>query len=408
MFHGALLFRSRTRTRGAPGDGWNEGPLPIPIPGTADLVTDAQTRSTYYDRRAAQALYGTGTDARREHRFENTPVREEGPLRVCAVERLRVQSLGDDWFCIVHVVGSDADAGRVISAWETLSRWKRSEERKTAVEELLRNITQDPKLEIASADADPYHVALLSEAPAEDGGRDIDHWLLAAAIASESAVPDLSRSEKERLLNQKIEISADWSALVLRDGAALVAHPRPDSEFVRRFGPVYFQSIYVDAFVLGRLQQHGLKSLTDDLADLRDPSRHPQRVERLGARMNHFRNELWWQHLTEHGVANELLVALHRQHRIPELLEQVRSELGDYMEQASLRASRALNLLAALFAVAGVLGTAVEVYRLAVVDDALPGPFAIASIAATLVLVGVVLIFIASGRPPRAWTRAKR
>lgn len=408
MFHGALLLRSRTEDSGPPRGVWSDGPLPIRIPGTADRVTDAPTRSTYYDRRAAQALYGIGSDAQREHRFENTPIREGSLLKVCAIERIRVQSLGDDWLNIVHVVGSDADIGRVLGEWEMLSRWKRSEDRKGAMQELLRSITHDPGLDILAADSDPYHVALLSEPPPEDEVRDLDHWLLAAAIASESAVADLSRSEKERLLDGRIEVSADWSALVLRDGAALVAHPRPDSEFVRRFGPVYFQSIYVDAFVLGRLQQLGLRNLTDDLVDLRDPSRHPRRIERLAARMNRFRNELWWQHLTEHGVANELLVAMHRQHRIPELLEQVRSELGDYMEQASLRASRVLNLLAALFAVAGMVGAAVEVYRLAVVDDALPGPLAIASISVTLVLVAAALVMIASGRTPRSWTRARR
>jgi hypothetical protein len=409
MFHGVLVLRARTGGGDPAVSGWQEGPLPIPIPGTGGRLTDAATRSTYYDRRAAQALYGSGVTARREHRFVDVPISTGGILSACAVERLRVQSLGDGWTYLLHVVGHDSDPRRVLDEWERLARWKRSEERRFAVEEVLRASTRQPRLEIVGPEADPYHIAFFSEAPDPIGRsvelKDADDWLLAAAIASAPAVPDLSDSERSRLLSSRIEISADWSALVLRDGAAFIAHPRDSSEFIRRFGSVYFRSIYIDAFVLGRLQQFGLRQLTDDLVDLQDPSRHPREIERLAARMNRFRNELWWQHLTEHGVANELLVALHRQHRIPELLEQVRSELADYVEQASLRAGRLLNVFAALFAVVGLLGVAVEVYRLAVVDEALPGFASIATIAAMLSVLALAIVLSAYRRTPRSWTR---
>ncbi len=416
MFQGVLLLRAEAPSIELNAPPWNPGPLQLLIPGGGGQVTDAATRSTYYDRRAGQVLYGTGPSSTRHHLALPEPVEVLGPLRLIAVERLSIPSLRIDSLLALHLDAEPgAPADETLARWGELSRWKRVRSGPTTISRALQTALGDAPVALTPSSGDPYRVSFLSQVQprspqisAADVGTDrrIDEWLLALAIGSVDAARDLSEDERRRLLATRIALSADWSALVLRDGAGLLGHARSSSDFVEKYAPVYFRSIYLDALILGRLQQLGLRALTDELVDLSDPALHPRKVERLAARMSHFRNELWWQHLTEHGVANDLLVAMHRQHRLPELVEQVRSELSDYSQQASLRAGRVLNVLVALFAVIGLLGTGVEIYRLFRVDEAIPERTTLFAVMVSVVLLAGVTIAAASGRPMR-WVQGR-
>jgi hypothetical protein len=411
MFYGALLLIGEIRTNGAHEVSWRPGPLPLVIPDGSGRVTDAGRRSTYYDRRAAQALYGTGDGCTRKHVEFSEPTELAGTIRLIAAESISVPSLGVDGLLVLHFDAVPGSAAReVLASWGAISRWKRVPSGPELISGALRKALHGAEVDLSDPSGDPYRICFLSEAPDGDAAmssaatesRTLDDWLLALAIGSAEAAQDLSDHEREQLLATRLRLSADWSALVLRDGAGFLGHPRTSSDFVLTFAPIYLRSIYVDALLLGRLQQIGLRVLTGELVDLSDPALHPRKVERLAAWMSRFRNELWWQHLTEHGVANDLLVAYHRQHRLPELVEQVRSELSDYTQQASLRAGRLLNVVAAFFALFSMLATGVEVYRLIRVDGVVPGPRLIVTVLTTLGVLALVTISAASGRPLRS------
>lgn len=412
MFHGMLLVATEARSTGIAAVPWCPGPLPLVIPDGSGHITDAERRSTYYDRRAAQVLYGTGAGGARQHVELSEPVHLVGPIRLIAMERVSVPSLGVDGLLVLHFdAAPDSSTHEALASWSEVSRWKRVPTGPAVISRAIREAVPGAQVDLGSPSGDPYRICFVSQvperasSPSDSATEDetLEAWLLALAIGSTGAADDLSDHEREELLTTRLWLSADWSALVLRDGAGFLGHPRASSDFVETFAVVYLRSIYVDALLLGRLQQIALRGLTGALVELSDPALHPRKVERLAAWMSRFRNELWWQHLTEHGVANDLLVAYHRQHRLPELVDQVRSELSDYTQQASLRAGRLLNIVAAFFALFSLLAAGAEVYRLLRVDEVVPGPRTVILSGATLGILALVTISAASGRPMRRW-----
>jgi hypothetical protein len=156
--------------------------------------------------------------------------------------------------------------------------------------------------------------------------------------------------EDPRLLDGIVHLSAAWGALVLRDGAAFVAMPdATDDVFLATLAPVYVRSIYVDALLLGVLQERALNSFANRLALL--DSRHARAAEipALETELTQFRNVLWWQHITTQGPGNEIIMRYQAQHRLPALLEQIVWEFSDYSRQvesaSNVRTGAALGLI---------------------------------------------------------------
>jgi hypothetical protein len=72
-------------------------------------------------------------------------------------------------------------------------------------------------------------------------------------------------------------------------------------------------------------------------------------MNKLERQVTLFRHQLWWQHLSTHGVPNHILDAFHRQHRLPESFEQVLAEISDFGRLARDDEARHVNNALLLF-----------------------------------------------------------
>jgi hypothetical protein len=378
---------------------WRPGPLPLPA---GDGTADRAARATYFDERAARVLYGQRSDGTRAHRWVEPHREIDDVLEVEAVELLELPILGDArGLLLLHVRADATDPHAVQASWARLVRWKEGDGR-VRMERLLADILGAP-VGLAPRVGHPFHVAYLRGVEADVAGPlpdsplpPHDQWLfvLASAVAPGSFTP---HDDDHALFRHRLPLSRDWSALVLRDGAAFVAQTA--APFTRGPAPLYVRSIYLDALALGVLQQLALLALADRLAALDDPGRHPRDVERLEASLSHLRNSLWWQHLTQHSVANDLLAALQEQRRLPDLLAQTVDELEDYTRQASLRFSRYLNLFVAVLAVSGLVAAVAQVHAL-YAPAASPGVAVTVLLVALPVLALLTLLLTRGGRGP--------
>lgn len=114
---------------------------------------------------------------------------------------------------------------------------------------------------------------------------------------------------------------------------------------------LHFRSIYLDTLLLGQLQRLILTQIADDLAAVSDPILDPQRLTELEHELTTFRNVFWWRHLGPQWHANALLAEYQRQHAIPELLDQISNELGDYSSKAERSATQRSEALLGVLAV---------------------------------------------------------
>jgi hypothetical protein len=165
-------------------------------------------------------------------------------------------------------------------------------------------------------------------------------WLWAAAAATPYSAfpPDV---EDPDLLRGMVHLSASWRALVLRDGAAFLAL-RPDTGPTARFldaGEVYVRTIYTDALLLATMQRIELNRFADRLADLGDRFEKSAELRDLVNAVTEFRNVLWWEDVTRHGVGNESLSRAQQQHRTPQLLERVTADLAFFHQQVDTQAA---------------------------------------------------------------------
>lgn len=406
-FTGVLLVPVGSDLGGAVG--WSDGPVPLELPFGG--VTDRRTRGTYFDRRAASVLYGEREGSTRAHRSGGgTGV---GPLTVTALEWLTASELGAGvaGVLVIHLVGESDDLVELHDAWSSCVRWKAGASGREVLRDLL---AAELETEVAPSElARPFGLAYVDQLP--DAGAEPfptsqlpieDQWSFAFAAGVAEPQYGLSSTEVATLPAQRFGLSADWSALVLRDGAAFVGHTpggEGPSEFLETAAATYVRTVYADAFLLGTLQTTALAALTDALAAMDDPARSPREVERLDARFSRFRNTLWWQHLTQHGHGNDLLRLLHEQRRLPQLVEQTTAELEDYSRQTTLRLGRNLNVIVALFALIGAVGVAIDIYLVFIDVRARPGPVTI--VVAALVLAVLTALVVAY---PLGWLTRQR
>lgn len=85
--------------------------------------------------------------------------------------------------------------------------------------------------------------------------------------------------------------------------AAFVAHGVPHSFGRSGVDAVrYVRSIYTDVLILASLQRYQLRDIVNELADLTDPEVGRQALLQVERQFARFRNDLWWQHVTQHAV----------------------------------------------------------------------------------------------------------
>lgn len=346
---------------------WDEGPLPF---GTEQRSWDAERRRGYFAPAAARALYG-----RRRHRRMSVT---EGPLVLEGLELLRVatprqprQALG-----VLHLAVHGApllDVLRAIGHRTGAGPDPLTGPLDPAV--LFGGVADTAPPRAPFALSRPYTVAFFTpDATHTAVLRDADGALPASAdhrlreLASRSTEAD-NPSPPERLAGvatEAIRISADWSALIGRHGAAFLGH-RPDrgpGDFYE-FAAVQARAVYLDALLLGMIQRDHLDALTDELSQVFDSAPGlARRVSALERNIAVFRSTYWRRHQTVHGPADGLLRAFQARHRLPELFTDILAEAADYSRIVQTRESGQIAGALGVLTVLGLpLGTALSVLQ---------------------------------------------
>ncbi|NGO10146.1 hypothetical protein G5C60_21780 [Streptomyces sp. HC44] len=150
---------------------------------------------------------------------------------------------------------------------------------------------------------DSGHTAAL-----RDGDRlpaSADRWLRSLASRSMEADNPSPPERLERIAGEAIRMSADWSALIGRHGAAFLGL-RPDQgegDFYE-FAMLQVRSVHLDALLLGMVQRDHLDALADELSMVFDGGPGlAWRVASVEQNIAGFRSTYWRQHQTVHGPA---------------------------------------------------------------------------------------------------------
>ncbi|MEU3982677.1 hypothetical protein AB0F77_21705 [Streptomyces sp. NPDC026672] len=356
--------------------GWPEGPFPFEL---GSRRTDTETRSTYFAPASARALYGAPGRPRRWH----LPLDDKhNGLHLLGMELLRAATARNPEHALAVLHFSVERP--LLPVLRALAR-----RRPATIEEPLTGPFDPARLLDGIADvrapatpfatARPYTVAFMSpkeqHSPALRTGAEgalpatADRWLWQLASCSTSEDFPLPPETVHDQLKDTVRISADWSALVLRQGAAFLGH-RTDTgagDFFE-FGALHSRTVYLDALLLGSLQRDHIDELTDELSDVFNSSRLARRVATLEKNIAVFRSTYWRQHLTAHGAANDLLLAFQNQHRLPTRFDEILAEAADYSRLVQTQESQQISGALGVLTILGLpLGTALGVLQ--VLDD---------------------------------------
>jgi hypothetical protein len=350
---------------------WEEGPFPFEL---GARRTDTATRSVYFAPACARVLYGAPGRPCRWHRAATV---EHDGLALHAVELLRTTP--------GHGPGPALAVLHFAVERPLLPVLRAIGHRPTAEPDPLTGPlaparllgdTAEPRSRANTfAIARPYTVAFLTpeerDTPALRTGPDAevprtaDQWLWQLASRSTPLDFPLAPETAARHRSQAVRLSADWSALVLRHGAAFLGHRADAGEGdFYEFAALHACTVYLDALLLGSLQRDHIDQLMDELSAVFDGPRLAHRVAALERNIAFFRSTYWRHHLSAHGAANELLLAFQTEHRLPERLTEILAEAADYgrlvQNQESQQISGALGVLTVL----GLpLGTALSILQ---------------------------------------------
>lgn len=351
---------------------WPEGPFPFEL-GTRR--TDARTRSTYFAPASARALYGAPGRPRRWHL--PLDAKQDG-LHLLGMELLHAATARnpEHALAVLHLSVQRpllpilrALAGR----------------RPNSIDEpltgpldpagLLAGIADVRDPDAPFAIARPYTIAFMTptsqQTPALRAGLEgalpaaADRWLWQLASRSTPEDFPLPPETADEQLKEAVRISADWSALVLRQGSAFLGH-RTDTgagDFFE-FAALHSRTVYLDALLLGALQRDHIDELTDELSEVFNSSQLARRVAALERNIAVFRSTYWRQHLTAHGPANDLLLAFQNQHRLPVRFHEILAEAADYSRLVQTQESQQISAALGVLTILGLpLGTALSILQ---------------------------------------------
>ena len=315
---------------------WETGPLPLRL---GSRTTDAETRQTYFTPAAARALYGTPERPCRWHTFASVA---HGDLTLQAMEILQTATAQhpEHALAILHF---EVKGPALLTTLRAIGH------RPTAGSDpldgpfdpvtLLAGIAEPMTAEGPFAIARPYTVAFLTPRQEDTSALRVagrmpesaDGWLW--SLASRSADVDFPSAPEQfpAQTADTVRISADWSALVLRHGAAFLGHRADtgDGDFYE-FAALHCRTVYLDAILLGTIQRDHIDELTEGLSNVFEGRRLARRVTALERHIAAFRSTYWRQHLTAHGPANDLLLAFQAQYRLSDRFAEILAEAADY------------------------------------------------------------------------------
>ncbi|MFF0446215.1 hypothetical protein ACFYT4_07340 [Streptomyces sp. NPDC004609] len=353
----------------APVD-WPTGPIPFEL---GSRRTDTSTRQTYFTPATARALYGTPERPCRWYRLMD--VRHES-LHLRGVELLATATARypDHGLAVLHF---DVEGPALLETLRAIGNRTR-----TAADPLdgplspvvlLDGIAELRGATAPFAIARPYTIAFLTPdvqvTPVlrQDGRLPdtADRWLwYLASRSTDSDFPTPLEQWPERT-GHALRISADWSALVLRHGAAFLGH-RPDAgngDFYA-FAQLHCRTVYLDALLLGTVQRDHIDELTEGLSGVFDGPKLAHRVSTLERHIATFRSTYWRQHLTAHGPANQLLLSFQAQYRLAERFDGILAEAADYARLVQTQESQQIAGALGVLTILGLpVGTALSILQ---------------------------------------------
>ncbi|MFG1810179.1 hypothetical protein [Streptomyces sp. NPDC049040] len=356
---------------------WAAGPLPFTV---GRQVADADGRRGLFTPAAARALY--------EHRWHLWTSHTADPLRLDGMELLRTPTAraARQALAVLHFTVEGGTP--VLPLLRALSHRRQAGQTDPlggamAPSALLAGVADTTAPAGPFALSRPYTVTFLAPGPGlgplalrdEESGElppVADEFL--RSLASRS-VPDDLPAAPESVPEMRAEvrrISADWSALVLRQGAAFLGH-RPDTGAGDFYDWAEYnaRTVYLDALLLGTAQRNHIDELTDDLSAVFEGPGLARRVAALEQRIALFRSTYWRQHLSAHGPANGLLLAFQDKHRLAERFEQILAEAADYSRLVQTQESQQIAGALGVLTVLGLpLGTALSILQ--VLGDSRP------------------------------------
>ncbi|WP_330336836.1 hypothetical protein [Streptomyces sp. NBC_00557] len=348
---------------------WPEGPFPFEL---GSRRTDARTRSTYFAPASARAIYGAPGRPRRWHL--PLDIKQDG-LHLLGMELLRAATARnpEHALAVLHL----SVEGPLLPVLRALAGRQPTPDPLTGPLDpagLLAGIAdvRDPGAPFAIAR--PYTIAFMTptsqQTPALRPGPEgalpasADRWLWQLASRSTPEDFPLPPETAGEQLKDVVRISADWSALVLRQGAAFLGH-RTDTgagDFFE-FAALHSRTVYLDALLLGALQRDHIDELTDELSEVFN-SKLARRVGALERNIAVFRSTYWRQHLTAHGPANDLLLAFQNQHRLPARFHEILAEAADYSRLVQTQESQQISGALGVLTILGLpLGTALSILQ---------------------------------------------
>ena len=369
---------------------WTQGPLTFTHEGRT--VADAAARQWLFTPAAARALY--------ERRWHRSTAVTQGPLRLDGMELLRTPSarVPQQALAVLHFTVEGAPLLPVLRAFSGRRQSPDPDPLTGALDPaaLLDGVADTGAPAGPFALARPYTVSFLSpdastaSALRDPGSGELPQSadLLLRSLASRAAPSDvpLPPEHLPQLRADADRISADWSALVLRQGAAFLGH-RPDTgpgDFFD-YAALNSRTVYLDALLLGTAQRNHIDELTDDLSAVFSGPGLARRVSALEHRIAVFRSTYWRQHLNAHGPANDILLSFQAKHRLPERFAQILAEAADYARLAQNQESQQIAGALGVLTILGLpVSTALSVLQ--VLNDSSPADLVVAlaaSLAAT-------------------------
>ncbi|MFE2043038.1 hypothetical protein ACFXAZ_19350 [Streptomyces sp. NPDC059477] len=346
---------------------WARGPLPFAV---GERARDAEWRRQYFAPAVARALHG-----RRWHR---TTTVTDGPLTLIGLELLGTARPAAPHRAL-GVLHFDVTGPALLEVLRAIGH------RPGALPDPLTGPLSPATLFAAAADttppaepfaiARPYTIAFFTPDDSHpsvlrraDGELPATAHTWLGALAARSAERDNppTPQRRERLAQEAIRLSADWSALVGPHGTAFLGHraDRGDSDFYA-FAQAHIRSVHLDTLLLGMIQRDHLNALGDQLSTVFDTG--PGLARRLAALEDDiavFRSAYWRPHQTVHGPAAGVLRAFHTQHRLPSLFTDILAEAADYGRLVQTRESQQIAGALGILTILGLpLGTALSILQ---------------------------------------------
>lgn len=368
-------------------EGWREGPLPVVQHQNATTrrkgalaATDAVARRTLVAQQQADVLYGGRSGHRRVHRILSPPVGGG----VVALELLLLGSddkrngSGDAGIAMVaaHVVSTDALSPRIDVhspvMWSEVSH---------SFPELTKGFGQVRAVHFEEVASDPSS----------------DDALLAAyrAVAGAFDAPAVQLLPRAR--QHAFSVSRpDWSALVMRDGAAFVAHQSSEESFAPILRTMV-HSIHLDSLMLAWLQREMLDRTAARAAQADIGT--PADLVDLETRHFDFKRTFWRTSLTDKRTSptDDVFRAFQHELLTPLDVADVEERVTDGAQLA--RTLQAERLEALVRTAAIVIGSFTLAFTAApVISDPSPSLFGWAALAGVVGIAVATLVLLITGR----------